>query len=87
MGEKLLSKKKPSFPVKDFLFQYLKRYNRDMTIPVFYDDLLRFTGSVAVYDKNDEDTLWVSVYFSDSEREELVHNLKQVYTILFSDGG
>ncbi len=58
-----------------------------MTIPVFYDDLLRFTGSVAVYDKNDEDTLWVSVYFSDSEREELVHNLKQVYTILFSDGG
>lgn len=58
-----------------------------MTIPVFYDDLLRFTGSVAVYDKNDEDTLWVSVYYSDSEREELVHNLKQVYTILFSDGG
>jgi len=87
MEEKLMSKKKPSFPVKEFLFQYLKRYNRDMTIPVFYDDLLRFTGSVAVYDKNDEDTLWVSVYFSDSEREELVHNLKQVYTILFSDGG
>ncbi|WP_339612020.1 hypothetical protein, partial [uncultured Planktosalinus sp.] len=87
MEEKLMSQKKPSFPVKDFLFQYLKKYNRDMTIPVFYDDLLRFTGSVAVYDKNDNDTLWVSVYYSDSERKELDYNLKQVYTILFSDGG
>jgi hypothetical protein len=86
MEEKLMSKKKPSFPVKDFLFQYLKRYNRDMTIPVFYDDLLRFTGSVAVYDKDDKDTLWVSVYYSDSEREELVLSLKRIYTILFSDG-
>lgn len=87
MEEKLMSKKKPSFPVKDFLFQYLKKYNRDMTIPVFYDDLLRFAGSVAVYDKDDNDTLWVSVFYSDSERKELDYNLKQVYTILFSDGG
>jgi len=87
MEEKLMSRKKPSFPVKDFLFQYLKKYNRDMTIPVYYDDLLRFTGSVAVYDKYDNDTLWVSVYYSDSERKELDHNLKLVYTILFSDGG
>lgn len=58
-----------------------------MTIPVYYDDLLRFTGSVVVYDKYDNDTLWVSVYYSDSERKELDHNLKLVYTILFSDGG
>jgi hypothetical protein len=57
-----------------------------MTIPVFYDDLLRFTGSVAVYDKDDKDTLWVSVYYSDSEREELDLSLKRIYTILFSDG-
>lgn len=87
MEKKLMSKKKPSFPVKDFLFQYLKKYNRDMTIPIYYDDLLRFSGSVAVYDKNDNDTLWVSVYYSDSERLEIEHNLKKVYTILFSDGG
>jgi hypothetical protein len=86
MEEKLMSKKKPSFPVKEFLYQYLKRYNRDMTIPVFYDDLLRFSGSVAVYDKEDKDTLWVSVYYSDSERAELDFSLKRIYTILFSDG-
>lgn len=86
MEEKLMSKKKPSFPVKDFLIQYLNKYNRYITIPVFYDDLLRFSGSVAVYDKYDNDTLWVSVYYSDSERQELDFNLKHIYTILFSDG-
>lgn len=86
MEEKLISKKKPSFPTKDFLIQYLKKYNRYITIPVFYDDLLRFSGSVAVYDKYDNDTLWVSVYYSDSEKQELDFNLKRIYTILFSDG-
>ncbi len=45
-----MSKKKPSFPIQDFLSQYLERYNRRVLTPVFYDDLLRFTGSVAVYD-------------------------------------
>ncbi|NCT17830.1 MAG: hypothetical protein AUK33_07675 [Flavobacteriaceae bacterium CG2_30_34_30] len=86
MEKKLMSKKKPSFPVQDFLFQYLKKCNRDITIPVFYDDLLRFSGSVAVYDKNEKDTLWVSVYYSDSDRSELDSSLKKIYTILFSDG-
>ncbi len=86
MEEKLMSRKKPSFPIQDFLSQYLERYNRRITTPVFYDDLLRFTGSVAVYDKYDKDTLWVSVYYSDSERSELDASLKKIYTILFSDG-
>ncbi len=86
MEEKLMSRKKPSFPIQDFLSVYLERYNRHITIPVFYDDLLRFTGSVAVYDKMDKDTLWVSVYYSDSERSELDVSLKKIYTILFSDG-
>ncbi len=81
-----MSKKKPSFPIQDFLSQYLERYNRRVLTPVFYDDLLRFTGSVAVYDKYDKDTLWVSVYYSDSERSELDVSLKKIYTILFSDG-
>ena len=86
MHEKLISKKKPTFPVQEFLYHYLKKYNRYVNIPVFYDDLLRFSGSIAVYDKNGKDTLWVSVYYSDSEREELDESLKKIYAILFSDG-
>ena len=38
------------------LGNYLIKYSRNIKIPVFYDDLLRFQGSTTVYDKNDQDT-------------------------------
>ena len=65
---------------------YLKRYKRNIKIPIFYDDLLRFQGSVAVFDKNDEDTLWVRTYYSEWDREEIDKSLKKIYTMLHSDG-
>jgi len=86
MDEKLMSKKKPAFPISKLLNDYLIDYKRVSEIPIFYDDLLRFAGSVAVYDKNDEDTLWIRVYYTDSERAEIDLSLKKVYTILYSDG-
>ena len=42
------------------LDRYLKKYNRNVKISILYDDLLRFQGSVTVYDKNEEDTLWIN---------------------------
>jgi hypothetical protein len=39
-----------------------------------------------VYDKNDNDTFWVRVYYSDSERREIEFSLKKIYTQLHSDG-
>ena len=84
--EKLMSKKKPAYPISDSLDQYLDQYSRKIEIPIFYDDLLRFAGSVVVYDSNDEDTLWVRVYYSDFERKEIDESLKKVYSILHSDG-
>ncbi|QED37449.1 hypothetical protein FK178_06810 [Antarcticibacterium arcticum] len=86
MEKKLMSRKKPSFPVNERFNNYLAKYNRNTKIPVFYDDLLRFAGAVSVYDRNDEDTLWVRCYYSDSERKEIDDSLKKVYTILHSDG-
>lgn len=86
MPQILMSKKKPSFPVSERLNRYLQKYNRTTKIPVFYDDLLRFAGSVVVYDHRDEDTLWVRCYYSDSDRNEIDKSLKKVYTILHSDG-
>lgn len=84
--EKLMSKKKPAYPVSEKLDRYLEQYNRKIEIPIFYDDLLRFSGSVVVYDGNDEDTLWVRVYYSEFERTEIDMSLKKVYSILHSDG-
>lgn len=85
-NERLMSKKKPAYPVSDKLDAYLDEYNRKIEIPIFYDDLHRFSGSVVVYDAQGEDTLWVRAYYSDSERQEIDVSLKQVYSILHSDG-
>ncbi|NHF57839.1 hypothetical protein FK220_000700 [Flavobacteriaceae bacterium TP-CH-4] len=84
--ERLMSKKKPAYPISERLDVYLGQYNRKIEIPIFYDDLLRFSGSVVVYDNDDEDTLWVRVYYSDTERVEIDQSLKKVYSILHSDG-
>ncbi|MBC2839952.1 hypothetical protein [Robiginitalea sp. SC105] len=84
--EKLMSRKKPPFPVCPELDAYLEEYSRKIEIPIFYDDLLRFAGSVVVYDSKDEDTLWVRVYYSDSDRQEIDLSLKRVYSMLHSDG-
>jgi len=86
MEDLKISKKKPSYPVSDKLHQYLSEYNRNIRLPVFYDDLLRFQGSVVVYDKHEVDTLWVRVYYNEFEGKEIDLSLKKVYTILHSDG-
>ncbi len=86
MEEKLISKKKPTFPINKKLYNYLSEYNRNIKIPVFYDDLLRFSGSVTVYDKNDKDTLWIRVYYPEFEQKEIDMSLKQMYNILHGDG-
>tara|TARA_B100000614_G_scaffold261852_1_gene292950 strand:+ start:754 stop:1815 length:1062 start_codon:yes stop_codon:yes gene_type:complete len=86
MNEKLISKKKPFYPISIKLSKYLKDYNRWISGSIFYEDLLRFSGSVSVLDKNDNDTLWVRVFYTDNERKEIDFILKKIYTILHSDG-
>ncbi len=86
MDNKLISKKKPSFPITKKLSEYLSEQGRNIKIPIFYDDLLRFQGAIEIIDEKGNDTLWVSTYFAEHEREEIERNLKMVYTILHSDG-
>jgi len=84
--DKLISQKKPFFSISKSLERYLNIYNRWIEIPIFYSDLIRFSGSVSVFDKKDEDTLWIRVFYQDSERNEIDFNLKKIYTLLHSDG-
>ena len=86
MDEKLISKKKPTFPINTELYNYLTQYNRNIKIPIFYDDLLRFSGSITVYDKYDKDTLWIRVYYPEFEQKEIDLSLKRMYNILHGDG-
>ncbi|GEQ85186.1 hypothetical protein ULMS_06940 [Patiriisocius marinistellae] len=84
--QKLISKKKPTYPITEELSSYLTKYARTIKIPIYYDDLLRYQGSVTVYDKHGDDSLWIQVYYSEYERIDIEHSLKLVYSILHSDG-
>ena len=84
--EKLISKKKPFFGLSQELKSYLKRYRRWVNISLTYNDLTRYSGSTAIYDKRNQDTLWIRVYYKESERFEVEQNLKMVYNMLHSDG-
>ena len=86
MNHKLISKKKQVYPVLPSLQTYLDQHGRAMSIPVTYEDLLRFEGSMAILDKDDRDTLWVDCLYAQGERDELVTNLKRLYSILHADG-
>ena len=81
-----ISKKKPSFKISKNFENYLKEHNRFQKIPIEYSDLRRYTGSVELFDRNDENTLWHRVFYNDSERIEIDQNLKLVYNLLYSDG-
>ena len=86
MDEKLISRKKPTFPINEELYDYLSTYNRSIKIPIFYDDQLRLSGSVTVYDKYEKDTLWIRVYYPEFEQKEIDMSLKRMYNILHGDG-
>jgi hypothetical protein len=86
MNRKLISKKKPTYSITKSLSRYLTDQQRQIKIPIYYDDLLRFQGAVEIYDKDGKDTLWISTYFAEHEREEIDRSLKMVYTILHGDG-
>lgn len=78
--------KKPTYPINHFLFDYLERFDRISKVAISYDDLLRFSGSINVYDKDEKDTLWARVFYSEYERNEIDLNLKKIYSLLHSDG-
>ncbi|WP_299368562.1 hypothetical protein [Winogradskyella sp.] len=82
-----ISKKKPSYPVSKALDTYLSNYGRNIDLPIFYSDLLRFQGAVEIYNDKDEDTLWIRVYYNEFDRDEINRSLKKVYSHLISDGG
>ena len=84
--KKLISQKKPFYPISKKLESFLRLHDRWINDVISYDDLLRYTDSINIYDKNDKDTLWVRLIYNESERIEIDENLKIIYTLLHSDG-
>jgi hypothetical protein len=82
----LISKKKIVFPISEGLRKYLIKYGREVDIPIHYKELLRFSNSIALYDFKGNDTLWETVFYDESDREEIYYNIKKIYAILKADG-
>lgn len=78
----LIKLKKKAFPISDALGKYLKHYRRTLALPLKYSDLLRYDGSVSLYDKKGADTLWSTILYPASELEEIHENLRKIYSIL-----
>jgi hypothetical protein len=82
----MITKKKTPFRINNQLRRYLLKYQREYKIPIQYDDLLRFTTRIPLYDKTGNDTLWETVYYSQAEIEEINEALKRIYADLKVDG-
>ncbi len=82
----LISKKKLIYPISPGLRRYLIRYSREVDIPVHYHELLRYTSSIALYDSKEQDTLWETVFYDQSDREEIHQNVKKIYALLKAGG-
>ncbi len=80
------SRKKPMFPVKDDLRHYLKEHGREVKLPVSYRDLLRFTYSISLKDKQGKDTLWETVIYDMREWDYIRDGLIKIYAILKTEG-
>lgn len=81
-----ISKKKKSYEIIPELRKYLKKYSRELKVPIGYIDLTRFNYSFPILDKNNEDTLWHSVLYEPADINDINHGLKQIFSILYLDG-
>lgn len=80
------SKKKPIFPITAQLRKYLEKHGREVTLPVSYSDLQRFTYTVPLKDKYGKETAWEKVSYDMNEWEYLRENLVRIYAILKTEG-
>ncbi|MEM6642860.1 MAG: hypothetical protein AAF616_07775, partial [Bacteroidota bacterium] len=46
----IISKKKKIFPVTKWLRSYIEKYDREMDLPIYYTDLIRYDNSIPLYD-------------------------------------
>lgn len=80
------SRKKPMFPVGEALRRYLKKNGREVKLPVAYSDLLRYTYSVPLKDKQGKDTLWEKTIYDKREWDFIRDGLVKIYAILKTEG-
>ncbi len=80
------SRKKPIFPVNNYLRQYLVLYGRETKLSLSYKDLCRFTYTIPLKNKFGKDTLWETVKYDMHDWNYLREGLVKMYAILKTEG-
>ncbi|MCB0636856.1 MAG: hypothetical protein KDC54_09585 [Lewinella sp.] len=80
------SKKKVPIPVSERLSGYLKHFNREVELPLQYEDLLNYESGIPLLDHQGNDSLWESVFYSQQDSAILFKALTRVYALLKTDG-
>jgi len=81
-----ISRKKLIFPVSRNFRRYLRSYGRESKLPVTYDTLKHFTGSVPLFDAKGQDTFWETVFYHPSLTDDIHRGLKRIYSLLKASG-
>jgi hypothetical protein len=80
------TRRKPSFPIREELRDYLRRYRRERELPVTYARLRAFHEVIPLVDEQGQPTLWDTVIYDPGEMAALNEGLKEVYAALKVDG-
>ncbi len=78
----MISRRKVLYEPSPALNQYLSQYRRRFDIPLVYDELFRFTGSIPYEDPKGNETLWLQVMYSPEVMQELRPMLTKIYATL-----
>jgi len=78
--------KKPSYPIRDELRAYLRRYRRERDLPVTYERLRDFHETMPLVDADGKNTLWDTVIYRAEEMPAINEGLKRIYALLKVDG-
>jgi hypothetical protein len=81
-----ISKKKLVYPINDLLRKYLKKYQREVKLPLSYNDLTNYQESIPLLDKNDKETLWETVIYPSYMIDDVHKKLKIIYAIIRANG-
>ena len=68
------------------LRKFLRHYGRESKITIHYKDLLRYENSIPLYDRKGNDTLWESVFYSQTDMQHLNKALTGIYALLKTGG-
>lgn len=82
----LISRKKPSYPLSQAFTRYLYKYGREQLLPLDYEQLTRYDNSITLYDRKGADSLWVTVFYPQSDLKEIHEALIRIYSLIKTAG-